>query len=904
VLDQLVSAVRAGQSQVLVLCGEAGIGKTALLDYVSERAFGCRVVWVTGVQSETELAFAGVHQLCAPMLDHLGVLPAPQRDALRAAFGISAGPPPDRFLIGLAVLALLSETAGQQPLICLVDDQQWLDRASAQTLGFVARRLAVDPVALVFAARVPGEELTGLPQLPVHGLGESDALALLESALVGAMDSRVKELLVAEARGNPLALLELPRGLTPERLAGGFGLPDAVPLAIRIEENFRRQLNALPAQARRLMRLAAADPSGDPLLVWRAAERLGIPDDAAEPVVQARLVQFGPKVRFLHPLVRSAAYRSASLGERREIHAALAGVTDPAADPDRLAWHRAAAIVAPDEDVAAELERSASNAQARGGLSAAAAFLERSALLTPEPTRRAARAIAAAEAKHQAGAPDAAVELLAMAETGPLDELARARISLVRGQMAFSAGNSSDTLRLLLDAARRFEAHDARLAREIYLEALSAALLGHRSSQIGTLEIARAAREAKGKPSDSRAPDLLLDAMATLITDGYEAGAPAVQRALGVFRDGDLPVDEQLRWLFVATRCAIDIWDDETWRDLVVRQIALAREMGALSLLPFAITQSFAIHLHAGEFATAVSLVHEFSVIQDATANGLPDFGTMMLAAWQGRSQEALRLIDEFVSDMREREQGYGVSLPHYMASMLYNGLDRYEDALASAELASGQREELAFANLALVELIEAAVRSGYPKRASAALERLAGLTQPTGTAWGLGVEARSRALLSEGDEAERLYREAVDYLGSAPAYAELARAHLLYGEWLRRERRRGKAREQLLIAGEMLAAAEMGAFAERASRELRAIGETARWLTVAAEDKELTAQETQIARLARDGLSNSEIGIRLFISARTVQYHLSKVYTKLGITSRSQLHSVLPKRPDPVLAR
>jgi hypothetical protein len=503
VLDRIVNAVREGQSRVLVLRGEPGVGKTALLDYLSELAAGCQVAHIVGVQSEMELAFAGVHQLCAPLLDHLEVLPEPQCDALRTAFGISAGPPPDKFLIGLAVLGLLSEAAGQQPLICLVDDHQWLDRASAQTLGFVARRLEADPVALVFAARVPGEELSGLPQLPVEGLPEADARALLESALVGKLDTRVKELIIAETRGNPLALLELPRGLTPEQLAGGFGLPGAVPLAGRIEESFRRQLDSLPAQPRRLLQLAAAEPSGDPLLVWRAAARLSIPLEAAIPVVQAGLVQFGARVRFRHPLMRSAAYRSASADDSREIHAALAEVTDPASDPDRLAWHRAAATAAPDEDVAAELERSAGRAQARGGLSAAAAFLERAMLLTPDPGRRAIRAIAAAEAKHQAGAPDVAAELLAMAEAGPLEELARARISLLRGQMAFSAGNSSDTPRLLIDAARHFEALDTRLARETYLEALSAALLGHRTSQIGTLEIARAARGATAAPPAS-----------------------------------------------------------------------------------------------------------------------------------------------------------------------------------------------------------------------------------------------------------------------------------------------------------------------------------------------------------------------------------------------------------------
>ena len=872
------------------------MGKTALLEYLAGQASGCRVARAGGVQSEMELAFAVLHQLCAPMLDRLERLPAVQRDALRTALGLSAGPAPDRFLIGLAALGLLSEVAGERPLVCIVDDEQWLDSASAQVLAFVARRLGAESVGLVFGARVPTGDLAGLQELVIGGLREDDARALLDSALTGPLDARVRDQIVAEAHGNPLALLELPRGWTAAELAGGFGLPGAVPLAGRIEESFRRQLGALPAQPRRLLQLAAAEPTGDPVLVWRAAGRLGICAEATGPAVEAGLAEFGVRVRFRHPLVRSAAYRSAPADDLREIHAALAEVTDPTSDPDRLTWHRAAATAAPDEGVATELERSAGRAQARGGLSAAAAFLERAMLLTPDPGRRADRAIAAAEAKHQAGAADVAAELLVMAEAGPLEELARARISLLRGQMAFSAGNSSDTPRLLIDAARRFEALDTRLARETYLEALSAALLGHRTSQIGTLEIARAARgAAAAPPGDSRAPDLLLEGMATLITDGYETGVPAVQRALSVFRSGDLPIGEQLRWLFVATRCAIDIWDDESWRDLAIRQVELARAVGALSLLPFAITQQFGLHLHAGEFAMVAQLVDEFSVLKEATATGLPDFGTMMLAAWQGRSREAFRLIEEFITDMSERGQGYGVSLPHYTASVLYNGLGRYADAMASAELASEQRDDLAFANLALAELIEAAVRGGQPERAAAAMGRLTELTLPSGTAWGLGVAARSRALLSEGDEAERLYREAVGHLSSAPARTELARAHLIYGEWLRRQRRRREAREHLRTARDMLEAMGMDAFAERAGRELRATGETARKRTAAARDEELTGQEAQIARLAREGLSNPEIGSRLFISARTVQYHLGNIFAKLGIASRSQLSHVLP---------
>src|SRR5712691_9258718 len=505
VLDRFVAGVRAGEGRALVVRGEPGVGKTVLLDHLAGQARGCRVARAVGVQSEMELAFAGLHQLCAPMLSRAERLPVPQREALRTAFGIAAGPPPDRFLVGLAVLSLLSGAAGERPLVCLVDDEQWLDRASAQALGFAARRLAADPVGLVCAAREPGPELTGLPELEVRGLRDDDARALLDSALAGPLDAQVRDLIVAETRGNPLALLQLPRGLAPAELAGGFGLPGAAPLAGRIEDSFARQLDALPDQTRRLLLLAAADPSGDRPLVWRAAGRLGIPVQAGAPAVEAGLVEFGTRVRFRHPLVRSAAYRSASFSERQQMHAALAEATDPIADPDRRAWHRAQAAAGPDEEVAAELECSAGRAQARGGLAAAAAFLERSVLLTADPARHAERALAAAQASLQAGAFGKAVELLATAEAGPLDEFQRARVDLVRGNVAFASGLGSDAPPLLLQAARALEPFDLELARETYMTAFNAAMnRGHFARDDVLPEICRAVRALPSLPGTPR----------------------------------------------------------------------------------------------------------------------------------------------------------------------------------------------------------------------------------------------------------------------------------------------------------------------------------------------------------------------------------------------------------------
>ena len=846
-----------------------------------------------------ELVFAGLHQLCAPLLDHLEAVPAPQGEALRTAFGLRAGPAPDRFLVGLAVLSLLSEAAGDRALICLVDDVQWLDCASAQVLAFAARRLVAESVGLVFGTRAPDASLAGLPELVIGGLADEDARTLLDSVLTGPIDKRIHDQIVAETHGNPLALLELPRGLTAADLAGGFGLPGALPLPGSIEESFRRQLDVLPAGTRRLLQLASAEPTGDPVLVWRAAGHLGIGAAEAGPGAEAGLIEFGARVRFRHPLVRSAAYRSASGPDRHELHHALADATDPVLDPDRRAWHLAQAARGPDEEVARQLECSALRAQDRGGQAAAAAFCERAALLTPDPARRAGRSLVAAEALHKAGVGDAALKLLAVAEAGPRDDLARARASLLRGQMAFASAQSADGPTLLLEAARRFEALDVRLARETYLDALNAAMFaGRLADETGVADVAKAASSAPAAPRASHAADLLLDGLAMLITDGRAIGTPAVQRALLAFRSGDLARDEELRWLFVAVRAAHEIWDDECWQELAIRQVQVARDTGALSVLPLALSQRIFVHLHAGELASVAALVEELDTIKRATGNGLPAYGAMALAGWRGNRSEACPLIEATIKDATARGEGIGLSLAHYTSSVLHNGLGRYQDALAAAELATSNPDELGHSIWGLVELIEAAVRSGQPGQAAAALDRLASTTGPSGTPWGQGIEARCRALLSEADAAERLHRESITRLRHGPARAELARAHLLYGEWLRRQRRRAEARVQLRTAYGMLDAMGMEAFAARARSELRATGETARKRAIATA-VELTPQEARIARLARDGLSNPEIGARLFLSPRTVQYHLGKVFTKLGITSRGQLRSILPANPD-----
>jgi DNA-binding CsgD family transcriptional regulator len=905
VLDRLLAAVRAGESRSLVVRGEPGVGKTALLEHLAGQASGCRVARAVGVQSEMELAFAVLHQLCAPMLDRLECLPAPQRDALRIAFGLSAGPPPDRFLIGLAALGLLSELAGERPLVCIVDDEQWIDSASAQALAFLARRLGTESVGLVFGARVPTGDLAGLPELVVEELREDDARTLLDSALTGPLDARVRDQIIAEAHGNPLALLELPRGRTAAELAGGFGLPGAVPVSDSIsgtiEENFRRRINALPAGTRRLLLLAAADPTGDPTLVWQAAGRLRVGAEAAAPAVEARLAEFDVRVQFRHPMVRSVAYQSASAQDRQAAHRTLAEVTDPELDPDRRAWHRAQAAPQPDEEVAGELERSAGRAQARGGLAAAAAFLERGVMLTPDLSRRAGRALAAANTKFQAGAFGSAQDLLGVAEAGPLSELEQARVDLLRAQLAFVTNRGGDAPLLLVKAAKRLEPIDTGLARATYLDALTASTLAGRLARPGghTLEVARAASAAPRPLDDPRVPDLLLDGLAANFNEGYAAGVPFLRKALAAFGRG-MSADEELRWLWLTTLAALHLWDDERWDMLSAQYVELARKAGALSELPLALSTRSMMLLFGGDLATATALTDEGRAVIDATGSQFAPYAAMGLAALQGKQATVSALIEVTASDVAERGEGIAMSVAEWANALLHNGLGRYPEAMRAAQQALYYQEYPdvhypGIANWAAAELVEASARSGMTETAAATYRWIAEMTSASGTNWALGVEARSRALVTEGKGAESLYQDSIMHLGRSRVRAELARAHLLYGEWLRRRRRRREAREQLRTAQDMLEAMGMEAFAERARRELRATGETARKRTAAASDEELTAQETLIARLAREGLSNPDIGARLFLSPRTVQYHLGNVFAKLGITSRSQLVHALP---------
>jgi DNA-binding CsgD family transcriptional regulator len=888
-LDDLVSAIRRGESRSVVLRGEAGIGKTALLEYLVASAADLRVLRAVGVESEMELAFASLHQLCSPLLDRIGKLPAPQRRALEIVFGLSDGAAPDRFLVGLAVLSLFAAEVERRPLLCVVDDAQWLDPGSALTLAFVARRLLAERVGIVFAAREPGFELQQMDGLNVSGLRNDDARALLRSTLRFKLDERIVDRIIAEVRGNPLALLELPRGLTATQLAGGFGLPEAQALTGRIQESFVRRVSAVSDDARRLLLLAAAEPIGDPLLLLRASEQLGIAVSAVDGETEGLLV-LSQRVTFRHPLVRSAVYRTAALQERRAAHRALAAATDREFDPDRRAWHLAAAAAGPDEQVASELERSASRAQTRGGAAATAAFLQRAVALTADPTRRADRALAAAQASILAGSFDVALGLLATAETGPLDEVQRAQVNLLRGNVAFASGAATDALPSLLKAARLFEPLNLELARETYLTAWGAANMAGLGDAI--VEIWAAVRAIPSTSSDPGPLELLLEGMAQVTLEGHATAAPTLQRAADALLE--MPAEDALRWGWGAIGASTAVWDDEGMRAISARLVRLVREAGVLAQLPLHLA-SFALSTSwTGDLAGVASLIAEAESVAAATGTAFAPFTLMRLRALQGRAVEAEALISETIEHASFGGQGIAATNAHWAAAVLYNGLARYDEAASAARQAVSNTFEPLVSAFALPELVEAAVRAGDEQVAREALERLAATTQPSGTDFALGIEARCRALLSSGADADTLYREAIERLSRTRLRPELARAQLIYGEWLRRENRRVDARDQLRAAHETLVEIGMDAFAERARNELSATGETLRKRAADTRD-DLTPQEWQIARLARDGLSNPEIGARLFLSPRTVEWHLRNVFTKLNIRSRRGLASALP---------
>ncbi len=891
-IRQLLGAARDASGGALVIHGEPGIGKTALLDDAARAAAGFRTVSAVGVEGEMEFPFAALLRMCSPILAFAERLPELQREALAVAFGQSAGPAPDAFLIGLAVLGLLSEAAEDTPLLCIIDDAQWLDRPSAQSLTFAARRLLAEKIAFVFGTRELDTALAALPGLHLEPLSHRDALDLLRSALPSRLDELVLDRIVVETGGNPLALLELPLGLTPPQLAGGFALPAALPLTAQIEESYTRRLAGLPAQARRLLLLAAAEPTGDPALLWRAAQLQGIPVAAGQLLESHGLLTLTSGVVFRHPLVRSAVYGAAQRDERRESHRVLAEAIDPEVDPDRRAWHRAQAAATPDEEVAADLERSAARAQSRGGLAASAAFLERAATLTVDPARRSQRALAAAKAKFEAGSLQEALALLNAAGDYVEDDRQRALSELLEAQVCFAAQRGGDAPAMLLKAARALESIEPLLARQTYLEALGGALFAGRLVPAGTLlEVSEAALAAPA-PEKIGPTDLLLEGLALWFTDSYSVGAPVLRQALDAFGDDSSAQPVAGPWLFLAGWAAAELWDEESWMLLTETQLTRARRTGELTAIPSALGSRSIILAMSGELASAASLIDEIGAITDAAAMARPADGALWLLAWAGREHELEELSRRVSTDAEASGRGYALAVIELVSAVLYNGLGRYEEAVTAVRYAAENAQDLASPIAAVVELIEAAERCGERTLAERALTRLTERTDASPTSWARGTAARCRALLAAGSDADALYREAIERLGETDLRVDLARAHLLYGEWLRRQARRPDARDQLRTAHQLFSELGTVAFAERAHDELRAAGERSAQRVGENLDgrDELTPQEAQIARLAVDGSTNREIATQLFISPRTVEYHLHKTFRKLGVKSRTQL--------------
>jgi DNA-binding CsgD family transcriptional regulator/tetratricopeptide (TPR) repeat protein len=888
-LERLLQHVRAGGSEVLVLRGERGIGKTALLDHAALRADGFRVIRVRGIESEMELPFAGLHLLCSAMSDCMGRLEPVEREVLETAIGFGRAQP-ERFLVGLATAALLTSEAEGQPLLCIIDDAQWLDRRSAQALAFVARRIESQPVAILLAERDPQtvREFDGLPELRPAGLSSVDARQLLRSVIRGRADETVVGRIIAETRGNPIALLHLLDGVSTADFAGGFGAVTTARPAGRRPDQMVQRLEDLPAESRRLLLLAAADATGDPALQWRAAAHLGLAAEAAGALESEGVLHLSPQVTFCDPQLRSAMYWLASNEDRRTVHAALAAATDPAGEPAWRRWHLAHAVVGGDEELAGELERCVPAARERGGPAAAAAFLEKAAMLTTHSARRTERAIAAAAAKLEAGAPDAAARLLTIAEIGPVDPANRVRVQRQRAQMAFATKRGSDAVGLLLGAARLLEPLDPRVAGETYLEAIVAAIFAGRLGD-GTGATAQAIRARLPRAPCLPAVDLLLRALVLRFTEGYAVACPILKQALSAFRANSTSY-ERSRWVWLASWVAADLWEDEAWHALTT--VERAEDGDALTTLSSALTFRAIVDVHGGEFERATALIDNADATSAAT--GQPPFAytSLVLAAWRGHETRALELLDVARQGASDRGEGVTLTTAGYATAVLYNGLGRYEAALAAAQDAA-ELDELALFGWSLVELVEAAARSGRPAAGMDALEQLAERARVAGTDWAVGIAARSRALLSDSSVAEGLYTEAIERLQRSRITVHLARAQLVYGEWLRRQGRRIDARPQLRAAQESFVAMGAEAFAKRAHRELLATGETVRRRAVETQGQ-LTPQETRIAFLARDGFTNPEIGERLFVSPRTVEYHLHKVFEKLGITSRRELHLVL----------
>ncbi|WP_106814525.1 helix-turn-helix transcriptional regulator [Microbacterium timonense] len=891
-LDDLLGDVRAGRSSTLLLNGAAGVGKTVLLRYLTDGADGLHIVSTTGIQSEVTLAYAALHQLCRPLMDFVSDLPVPQREALRTVFGEVPGPSPDRLLVSLATLSLLSRAAEERPLLCVVDDAQWLDALSAQVLGFVARRLEAEPIGMVFAARAeePLAWADGLSHLGVGGFATSDARDLLRSLVPGTVHPRALERIVDESEGNPLVIVEAARAMRPAEIATGIMLSSRPSRPSELEAHFARQVAGLPSDTRTLLLVAAAEPFADAAAIERAAAHLGVAPEAALAAAEIGLCDPGGGVRFRHPLVRAAVYRSASPSSVRDAHSALAATYDPGGDRVLLAWHRALAATHADEEAAAELASAAERTLSRGGPATAAELLRRARAITDDAELRDRWALLTALAELLAGQFDNARRELTELRGRPVNERVRAEAKLIGARVEFARIRGGATVSLFLDAASDLLHVDVPAAQEAFFHAMSASLFaGVLAADAGLRDVAAQWQSAGIDAGDE--PSRLMSALVCVIDRG-DAGAWAelsdsLARYRGAAALGDAP-DR----LWLACVAAAAAWDLGTWDALSARHVDMARERGDFSELPIALSSRTFVSLFSGQLGAASDAVMEMATITAATGEVVSPYGAIGLAALRGDAEALAALAQQVADAAQRRSEGTGVAIAHWGSAVIHNGRGQYGRAAEYARRAVQLHHSLhATSGWAMAELVEAAVRSGDREEAEAVTARFAAVAQASGTAWAQGVHHRLRALVAEDDAAEPLFVEAVSLLADTAARFDLARTELVYGEWLRRRRRLSDARVHLSTAHESFLAMGADAFGARALAELRAAGATTR--PVPATPQTLTPQESQIARLAGQGLTNAEIAARLFLSPRTVEYHLSKVFMKLEISSRRQLRGL-----------
>jgi DNA-binding CsgD family transcriptional regulator len=900
-LDGALEMARAGSSYVLVLFGEAGIGKTTLLDYAADRASDFRVVRAYGFESESAIGFAGIHQVLAPFLAHIDALPEPQARALGQVFGTQMGGPPDRFLVGLGALTLLSDAAARQPLLCTVDDAQWLDSISADVLGFIARRLHADPVVMLFAQRGDALEgsLSGLPQARVEGLPSDAAFELLCSVVDGPVGRRTGERVAVETGGNPLALVELSAELTRSQLSGQSSLPEPLPIEHRLQEHFLRQLRQLSTDEQTLLLLNAAEPAGAPGVLRRAAEALGVTETQGFDAGAYWAPGLTSRTSLRHPLARSAIYHGATAARRRQVHAALAQAFDPDLEPGRRAWHLALSVIDLDENVASDLETAAKKVLPGGGSAQAAELTRQAALRTPVPHERARRFLRAVQLELAAGYPGLSQIWLREAEPWLREDPARAEAVRLEGAIRYARGDLNGTAGLLLDAAGRLAPSAPSQAQEAFLEAMQAAIYaGCFAGEVDAVTVARHVLEGALPPEPATASGSLLEGFATLLSLGYAPAAPLLRRAAARLLDGAPDVDD-LRWMMLGCLAAGELWDSVSFGALVAKWVQGARQYGLFTTLAVALNYQTWFESHRGLLAAAGRSCAEEMEISTATQNpgvvGSPGAGRLLWQVWSGQEAEARATAAAMTVDSRERSQGAGVTHATSAMALLEVGLGNYEAAVAN--LLAVYQEDLTYLGCwCLPDLVEAATRTGNRDLAQLALSRLSERAAASGTDWALGLVARSRAILARGQDSEVLFEQAIDRLRSADVPTDLARAHLLLGEWLRHTGRTHDARSQLRTAADMFQAMGARIFAERARAELAAAGvhDSAPREHDAPKKQgsptDLTPQEAQIAELAAEGLTNREIAARVLISPSTVDYHLRKVFHKLRVRSRVEL--------------